>query len=155
MAELRSKKLLSAALLGSLLIAAVMLRDRARGEPPPTRDLELSIAGPAHQTAAAQALDAPAHAATPYDARLSELGRMAESYRNESFLVAIRDAGFVCYQFISAQPSDLSDTGIWLITCNDAQSYLVGVDAAGMLAVEPAPTMDGPSQDPRTTPGGR
>jgi hypothetical protein len=71
--------------------------------------------------------------------RQLELASMSSSFRNETFLVAIRDAGYRCVHFLEVIPRDLSDSGFWLMRCDDYRSYLVGVDDVGELVVEPAP----------------
>jgi len=123
-ADLRSMRFWSAALLGALLVVAVVLSDGTRSTRPSSPARSLAVAAdPAHSTTAVSAqADAPADLPTPYTARLAELGRMAESFRNESFLVANRDAGFICYRLADARPSDLTDPRVRLITSDHSLS---------------------------------
>ncbi len=79
---------------------------------------------------------------SPADSRLTELGRMSETFRNVTLLIAIRDAGLLCYDFLGARYSGSEDRGAWFVTCGEALYYLVAVDDAGDLIVDLAPNVD-------------
>lgn len=69
-------------------------------------------------------------------ARLAELRALSETYRNTTFLTAIRAGGFVCYELGSVY-GGLNDSTTWTVNCADMLAYTVRVDAAGQLVVEP------------------
>jgi hypothetical protein len=84
------------------------------------------------------ATDAPTFAVvgTPIDAKLRELNAMSETYRNTTFLIAIRDAGFVCNELFRVYGA-LDDAPKWLASCSEMLSYTVSVASNGTLHVEP------------------
>jgi len=103
--------------------------------PPPT--------GPETRTT-----DAPTFAVsgTPIDAKLRELNAMSETYRNTTFLIAIRDAGFVCNELLRVYGA-LDDAPKWLASCSEMLSYTVSVSSNGALHVEPMMQyFDGPAR---------
>jgi hypothetical protein len=66
----------------------------------------------------------------------AELQAMSETFRNTTFLIAIRDAGFVCEDVVEARLSG-TDSAAWRARCRDLRAYLLGIDSAGALHVEP------------------
>jgi hypothetical protein len=86
----------------------------------------------------APAIDAPTFAVsgTPIDATLRELNAMSETYRNTTFLIAIRDAGFICNELLRVYGA-LDDAPKWLASCSEMLSYTVSVASSGSLHVEP------------------
>jgi hypothetical protein len=65
-----------------------------------------------------------------------DLEVMSESFRNTSFLVAIRDAGFFCDAVAAAYQSGEST---WTASCRDLRGYNIDASEPGALAVEPIP----------------
>jgi hypothetical protein len=65
-----------------------------------------------------------------------------ETFRNTSILIAIREAGFVCPDLVSAA-AGTDDVAAWRVVCDGALVYLVGVDESGRLAVDPVPYAEG------------
>ncbi|HUQ53260.1 MAG TPA: hypothetical protein VM692_13625 [Gammaproteobacteria bacterium] len=79
-------------------------------------------------------------------AKVAELDAMSETYRNTTFLIAIRDGGFVCNELLRVYGA-LDDAPKWLVTCSEMLSYTVGVAGNGALHVEPMMQyFDGPVQ---------
>ena len=91
--------------------------------------------------------DPPADAReAPAAAKLRELEAMSETYRNTTFLIAIRDAGFVCNELLRVYGA-LDDAPKWLASCSEMLSYTVGIASNGALHVEPMMQyFDGPVQ---------
>ena len=69
-------------------------------------------------------------------AKVRELEEMSETFRNTTFLIAIRDAGFVCIELLRVY-GGLDDSGKWTATCSEMLSYTVSVAGSGTLHVEP------------------
>jgi hypothetical protein len=105
-------------------------------------DLPLPIVQPADRNAATT--DAPvvlAVAPVPSDdaviaAKIRELEAMSETFRNTSFLIAIRDAGYTCNELLRVY-GGIDDSGKWTATCSEMLAYTVGVTRNGILHVEP------------------
>jgi hypothetical protein len=75
-------------------------------------------------------------------AKVRELEAMSETYRNTTFVIAIRDAGYTCNQLLRVYGID--DSGKWTVTCTELLGYTIGVTAGGALRVEPMmPYFDG------------
>jgi hypothetical protein len=85
------------------------------------------------QSAATEAADA---SETPAGARVRELNALSETFRNTTFLIAIRDAGFLCNDIASVYGGVDSST-TWTATCRDMLAYTVSVAVSGTLVVEP------------------
>lgn len=73
---------------------------------------------------------------TPAAAKQRELNAMSETYRNTTFLIAIRDAGFVCNELLRVI-GGLDDSPKWLASCSEMHSYTVGVTSDGRLDIGP------------------
>jgi hypothetical protein len=87
------------------------------------------------------ALGAAARPESGHDAeraKLEELRAMSETFRNTTFLIAIRDAGFMCIELVSVY-GGLNESTTWTATCNDMLAYTVSITGAGALAVAPMP----------------
>jgi hypothetical protein len=69
-------------------------------------------------------------------AKLRELGALSETFRNTTFLIAIRDEGFVCHDLIDVY-GGVNNSRTWTATCRDMLAYTVHVTDDGALAVEP------------------
>ena len=83
---------------------------------------------------------------SPAQARQAELLALSETIRDESLVIAIREAGYLCYNFLGS--SSTGDEELtWLVACGEAFAYLVGIDASGSLVVDPAPYTDAFSID--------
>ena len=88
--------------------------------------------------------DVPApHAAAPapvHDAqaaaKIREIEAMSETFRNTSFLIAIRDAGYTCNELLRVY-GGIDDSGKWTATCSEMLAYTVGVTNNGTLRVDP------------------
>ncbi len=115
--------------------AALVLLTRA-----PTADLP-AIAVPAEIAADEAPAEAPRRNAAPpaetaAAAKLRELEAMSETFRNTTFLIAIRDAGFVCNELLRVY-GGVDDSAQWMATCSEMLAYNVGVAGNGTLRVEP------------------
>jgi hypothetical protein len=69
-------------------------------------------------------------------AKLEELRAMSETFRNTTFLIAIRDAGYLCSELVSVY-GGIGDSTTWTVGCREMLSYAVRVTHAGALLVEP------------------
>jgi hypothetical protein len=119
--------------LGAVTLAWVALRS---GEPPVDVILNPPADTPAEpvRVAAADAL-----AESPAVIRLRELRAMSETYRNTTFVIAIREAGYVCHQLLDVH-GGVDDAMAWTADCSDMLAYTVRIASAGTLAVEPLAT---------------
>jgi hypothetical protein len=126
------------ALLAVLIVAAGLVSVRWLRDAPPTalpsaladRDaspLDLAIGSEAERVA-------PPHDAER--AKLEELQAMSETFRNTTFLIAIRDSGFRCNELLSVY-GGLNNSHTWTATCSEMLSYTVRVATLGTLVVEP------------------
>ena len=96
------------------------------------------------ETLAIAISDTPAPSADPpamaHDApaavKIRELEAMSETFRNTTFVIAIRDAGYVCNELLRVY-GGIDDSGKWTATCSEMLAYTVGVVANGDLHVEP------------------
>lgn len=71
--------------------------------------------------------------------RLGNLAEMSESFRNTTFLIAIRDAGFVCDDVVAAHQTDAD---IWMASCRDLGiSYKIDVSETDELVVRPVASL--------------
>jgi hypothetical protein len=85
--------------------------------------------------AAADQPSAPPAEAPP-TAKIRELEAMSETFRNTTFLIAIRDAGFVCNELLRVY-GGVDDSAKWMVTCSEMLAYTVGVASDGTLRAEP------------------
>ena len=69
-------------------------------------------------------------------AKVRELEAMSETYRNTTFVIAIRDAGYACNELLRVH-GGFEESGKWLATCSQMLAYTVGVAGNGTLRVEP------------------
>ena len=69
-------------------------------------------------------------------AKVRELEAMSETYRNTTFLISIRDAGYTCNELLRVY-GGVDDSGKWTATCSEMLSYTVSVAGTGTLHVEP------------------
>jgi hypothetical protein len=102
--------------------------DVAESNVPPS---QASAPAPA---AADQPSAPPAEA--PAAAKIRELEAMSETFRNTTFLIAIRDAGFVCNELLRVY-GGVDDSAKWMATCSEMLAYTVGVASDGTLHAEP------------------
>ena len=73
---------------------------------------------------------------TPAAAKLRELNALSETYRNTTFLIAIRDSGYVCPELLGVY-GGVNDSGTWTATCSQMLAYTVRVANSGALRIEP------------------
>jgi hypothetical protein len=90
----------------------------------------------AERIAVAVAEPAAPTAETPAAAKQRELEAMSETFRNTTFLIAIRDAGFVCNELLRVA-GGLDGSTKWLATCSEMLAYTLGVTNDGKLGVAP------------------
>lgn len=79
---------------------------------------------------------APEALANPAAAKLHELQGMSETFRNTTFLIAIRDAGYLCSDLLEVF-GGVNNSATWTATCRGMLAYTVKVDATGALRVDP------------------
>ncbi|HSC15843.1 MAG TPA: hypothetical protein VLI71_12035 [Gammaproteobacteria bacterium] len=134
----------SAIAVGAVIVAGgLVLLARAPGDEPPlvapsSEPLTIAISDSPRPSAVAPAPPNDALAA----AKVRELDAMSETYRNTTFVIAIRDAGYTCNQLLRVYGID--DSGKWTVTCTELLGYTIGVNVNGALRVEPMmPYFDG------------
>jgi len=105
-------------------------------EPPPVapsnEPLTIAVSDAPALRAAAPSVVHEAQAA----AKIRELEAMSETFRNSTFVIAIRDAGYVCNELLRVY-GGIDDSGKWTATCSEMMSYTVAVASNGTLRVEP------------------
>ena len=69
-------------------------------------------------------------------AKARELELLSETFRNTTFLTAIRDSGFVCIELLRVY-GGVDDSGKWTATCSEMLAYTISVAGTGTLRVEP------------------
>lgn len=72
----------------------------------------------------------------PAAVKIRELEAMSETFRNTTFVIAIRDAGYVCNELLRVY-GGIDDSGKWTATCSEMLAYTVAVTANGALHVDP------------------
>ena len=123
----------SALLVIGVVMAAALWVSVYRGQPadryPLGDDVAVqtaSVDGEAHQPVARE---------TPPDAVASgNLQALSETFRNTTFLVAIRDAGFLCEDVVA---SYYGGGNVWTASCRDMRGYTIAVGEGAALIVEP------------------
>jgi hypothetical protein len=90
---------------------------------------------------ARDAAESNSTAATPLSTnaqhvKLEELRAMSETFRNTTFLIAIRDSGYLCSELVSVY-GGIGDSTTWTAACREMLAYTVRVSYAGALLVEP------------------
>ena len=73
---------------------------------------------------------------TPAAAKIRELNLLSETYRNTTFLIAIRDSGFLCRELLGVY-GGVNDSGTWTVNCSQMLAYTVRVATSGALRIEP------------------
>ncbi len=126
---------------GAVLVAsALVLVARLPDDAPPA-----GAAGARIDALRIEPVDAVAEAdpplAAPADAQAAaatfrELRAMSETFRNSTFLIAIRDAGYVCNELLRVSGA-LDDSPKWLATCSETMAYTIGIADNGTLRVQP------------------
>jgi hypothetical protein len=92
---------------------------------------------PAELPAPAQSVDAPElRRESPAAVKLRELAAMSETFRNTTFLIAIRDGGFVCNELLGVY-GGANDSTTWTASCSEMLAYTVSIASTGTLHVEP------------------
>jgi len=123
------------ALVGALAVVLTWAWLRGPGErivvaPPSTPSTERTVRDePSSENAPTELVGAAA-------VKLRELQALSETFRNTTFLIAIRDAGFVCRDLLGVY-GGVGNSATWTATCRDLLSYTVRVADSGALAVEP------------------
>ena len=113
----------------------VLLARAPSDEPPPVArsDETMAIADQRCAGAARRATRLPAPDDAPAAAKVRELEAMSETFRNTTFLIAIRDAGFVCNELLRVY-GGIDDSAKWMATCSEMLAYTVGVASNGDAA---------------------
>ena len=140
--------LAAVAALGVIALVWVSLRS---GESP------VGVMPNAPVTAPAEAVGPP-NAASPAEppamSKLREIRAMSETYRNTTFVIAIRDSGYTCHELLNVH-GGVDDAMAWTAACSDMLAYTVRIATSGSRAVEPlATSFDGvgPTRDQIQTP---
>lgn len=122
------------AALAVVAVAGLVLRNRAPPVEFPAASLETEALPLATEPADTRASFAAAE--TPAAAKLRELGALSETFRNTTFLIAIRDHGFVCKELLGVY-GGVNNSMTWTASCSEMLAYTVTVASAGTLHVEP------------------
>ena len=123
----------------SVLVAVAAVVLLTRGRVPGDEPLAVSDGADSGLTSiTTDASDAPSAGAseTPDAAKLRELNALSETYRNTTFLIAIRDSGFVCPELLSVY-GGVNDSTTWTVNCSQMLAYTVRVTSSGALRIEP------------------
>jgi len=121
--------------LGIALLALVYLASRRGPTPAPQTLVEPSDNAHAQTPSVAADTTTLAAGGLPAAERAaSELRGMSQSFRNGSFLIAIRRAGFFCEDVVSAVETT---NGTWVASCADLLGYKVGVLGGDRFDVHP------------------
>ena len=123
----------AAVLIAAVLVLVTRGRDMSGGPAVEVPRAAPSIETTTEPTAQTKASDA---SETPAAAKLRELVAMSETYRNTTFLIAIRDSGFVCNELLGVY-GGVNDSLTWTATCSQLLAYTVRIASAGNLHVEP------------------
>lgn len=70
----------------------------------------------------------------PAEAAPGKLEAMSPTFRNSTFLIAIRKAGFVCDDVAAA---NATGPHVWVASCKDLNGYEISVDDDGRLVPRP------------------
>ena len=138
---MQSQTMPRAVAAGTVIVAAalVLLARAPNGERPPVV-VQPDVREAAGPSDAPVALAAAEPVAPPSDAlvaaKVRELEAMSETFRNTTFVIAIRDAGYVCNELLRVY-GGIDDSGKWTASCSEMLSYTVAVMADGGLHVEP------------------
>lgn len=119
-----------------LAAAALVLLTRTPSADLPAVVVPTEIAADEPPVADLGADATPASADSVADAKIRELEAMSETFRNTTFLIAIRDAGFVCHELLRVY-GGVDDSAKWMATCSETLAYTVAVGRDGTLRVEP------------------
>jgi hypothetical protein len=138
---MQQQRIVSAIAAGALIVAAGLVLRLARGpadEPPPVAQPGDNLRPTPTDVEIARA-EAEPGAPTPdalAAAKVRELEAMSETFRNTTFLIAIRDSGFICYELLRVY-GGINDSATWTATCSEMLAYTVRVGGGGQLHVEP------------------
>lgn len=120
-----------------IVVGGLALLARAPGDDAPSvarsgETIAIAISDPPAPPADTPALihDAPAAV------KIRELEAMSETFRNTTFVIAIRDAGYMCNELLRVY-GGIDDSGKWTATCSEMLAYTVAVMANGALRVDP------------------
>jgi len=160
---MHARTISSAVAAGAVIVAGgiVLLARWPNGTPPDVverPEISLAVANDTPPRVVAEP-PAPTDDALVED-KVRELEAMSETFRNTTFLIAIRDAGYTCNDLLRVY-GGIDDSGKWTATCSEMLSYTVGVAGNGALHVEPMlqyfdgtgpavlPSESGPGRQPR------
>jgi len=127
-------------LAAATAVVAAVLVLLARGpsdDPLPMEFPAATAPAPTEESVVIAAADPPAPSNDALiAAKVRELEQMSETFRNSTFLIAIRDAGFVCNDLLRVY-GGLDDSGKWTATCSEMLAYTVSVAGRGTVHIEP------------------
>ncbi len=135
MSAVTTPRILAATAVAVALAAVFLTRGRTAGD---AAQIAPSVTDPAPgqiSTGVAGARSAEVRE-TPAAAKLRELRALSETYRNTTFLIAIRDAGFVCNDLLDVY-GGVNDSTAWTATCSEMLAYSVKVASSGALQIDP------------------
>jgi len=150
-----------AAAAAIVVAGLVLLLGRDPSDEPPLVILPTQSSPPAQSEA--PIVRAAAEQTVPLDderaAKVRELEAMSETFRNTTFLIAIRDSGFVCNELLRVY-GGIDTSAKWIATCSEMHAYTVSVAGTGTLRVAPmlqyfdglAPRINGQDLEPSSVP---
>ena len=119
-----------------LVAAGLVLLTRAPSVQLPASAVAPSAPPPADEPQPSADRTTLAAGEAPAAVKLRELNEMSETFRNTTFLIAIRDSGFVCNELLGAY-GGVNNSTTWTATCSQMLAYTVSVASSGALHVEP------------------
>lgn len=140
--------------IGAVIAAAALVLLAGAPRDAPQLVLPELASEPTQQTPPASAVDAPEHRGeVPAAVKLRELATMSETFRNTTFLIAIRDGGFVCNELLGVY-GGANDSTTWTASCSEMLAYTVSIASTGSLHIEPIlQYLDGVPRVPPPEPG--
>jgi hypothetical protein len=134
MSSVAIPRTLAIAAVAAAVAVVITIGERIPGNPPlvssdPAESPPSAIVAPTTEAPAAER-------ETPAAAKVRELETMSETFRNTTFLIAIRDSGYRCNELLRVI-GGLDNAPKWLASCSEMLSYTVGVASNGTLHIEP------------------
>ena len=115
------------------VVTSLWLHYPAGRPPEPLQDAAEPVVG---EAVASRSTPSALVALNPERAKLEELRGLSETFRNTTFLIAIRDAGYLCNELVSVY-GGIGDSTTWTVSCREMLAYTVRVSQTGTLLVEP------------------
>ena len=135
---MQAQRIVSTIAIAAVLVGGTLVwRARTPGAPPEpiVQSVAIETAAQPDEPLTLAVAPAPSDEAVIAE-RVRELEAMSETYRNTTFVIAIRDAGYTCNELLRVY-GGFEESGKWTATCSQMLAYTVGVARNGTLHVEP------------------